>query len=916
MKRKSTAFLWLLCLLLLAAIPAAAAGESRQPLQLCLSSASAPAGGEAELTLSLENNPGVAAIFADLSYDGSVLEYLGCEGNIPFGVWELDAVAADGSFGWYAPENYCEDGAILTLRFRVKDGAVWRQGGYPVTVSFASEGAVSHGAARWDAERNTAEPLECRAVNGCVEVLCTPQGHRWDAVSYCWSADRTACSARRICLNDTAHAESAEAAVSVITEEADCENAGCVRFTASFAEDWAEEQSYALILPPLEHAWVFERTDRSDLPYTNLYTCAHDASHTREERVETPRAEAVVLSCAAEETVCVRSDASFTVTAAVLPANGEQDVVWSGMKEEYASFSVSGSTLTVSSFTGKTGTLTLTATAADGSRVKSSVRLKLVRRADTLEIADNRGKPLESYTLRGGSSYAFRALLRAPDGPVTDKAVVWELSSSEYASVDANGRVKVTPFAGEPVNVELRARLRENGEVCNLLPLTLLSNLSAGVNILRDGERVNGDTLTADIRSDSLQLTAALVGLSGEVVWKSSSAKIASVDQTGLVRFLAPGSVTLTAACGKNTAKLKLTVKRYTESITVKNIPEQLLSGRSVSLKAVTEPLRPTDRTLLWSLAPGDEAYALLKNGKLTARRSLNAPVTVTVQLRSRDGYAETAFPVQLVPGAEKVVITGAPTGSTEVGACVRLSAAVQPMSAGQDVVWSSSSRYYRVDENGCIVPTADAKGGTVTFTATARDGSRKKASVRIRFVRRMVDEDLRLPETAVLGAGKTLTLRPEVNQAVTDRTLRCSMEPSPYAVLSGSRLTAAKEIAEPVTVKVTATARDGSGIAKSCYVTLYPLTTAVNLYAEGEKVTGRSIGFEDGLRLHIVSEPAGCASVWTVQSSSSAVSAAVEGDVLTACSLRSLKPGTRITLTVTAADGSGRSAKVTLKVQ
>ena len=71
----------LLCLLLLAAIPAAAAGESRQPLQLCLSSASAPAGGEAELTLSLENNPGVAAIFADLSYDGSLLAKAFEDGN-------------------------------------------------------------------------------------------------------------------------------------------------------------------------------------------------------------------------------------------------------------------------------------------------------------------------------------------------------------------------------------------------------------------------------------------------------------------------------------------------------------------------------------------------------------------------------------------------------------------------------------------------------------------------------------------------------------------------------------------------------------------------------------------------------------------------------------------------------------------
>ena len=58
----------------------------------------------------------------------------------------------------------------------------------------------------------------------------------------------------------------------------------------------------------------------------------------------------------------------------------------------------------------------------------------------------------------------------------------------------------------------------------------------------------------------------------------------------------------------------------------------------------------------------------------------------------------------------------------------IRLSAKVYPLSAEQSVTWkSSNAKVASIDASGKITCL---KAGTVTITATANDGSGKKASI------------------------------------------------------------------------------------------------------------------------------------------------------------------------------------------
>lgn len=66
-------------------------------------------------------------------------------------------------------------------------------------------------------------------------------------------------------------------------------------------------------------------------------------------------------------------------------------------------------------------------------------------------------------------------------------------------------------------------------------------------------------------------------------------------------------------------------------------------------------------------------------------------------------------------------------------GDTIQLTAISLPLDACQDWDWSSSNdSYAEVDETGCV--TAVKAGKTVTITAKAKDGTGKKATVRIQI--------------------------------------------------------------------------------------------------------------------------------------------------------------------------------------
>ena len=169
--------------------------------------------------------------------------------------------------------------------------------------------------------------------------------------------------------------------------------------------------------------------------------------------------------------------------------------------------------------------------------------------------------------------------------------------------------------------------------------------------------------------------------------------------------------------------------------------------------------------------------------------------------------------------------------------------------------------------------------------------------------------KSLELADTSVAG-GKSVTLKPLIGPAdVTNKKLTWSVSENEYGIkINGSGKVSTKAVTEPVNVTVTVSALDGSGVSASCEVTVYPATTKVTISAKGGELPA-SISVDTTLELTASSQPAGTAGTYTWKSSNEKIAAVDANGVVTA-----IKAG-KVKITCTAADGTNKSASVTLKI-
>ncbi len=199
----------------------------------------------------------------------------------------------------------------------------------------------------------------------------------------------------------------------------------------------------------------------------------------------------------------------------------------------------------------------------------------------------------------------------------------------------------------------------------------------------------------------------------------------------------------------------------------------QVISGKNLNLK-VTDPetgKQIGNGKLNWAitecLVTGPDgtdiayedvsAYATLKNGTLkTLKCGDKVTLTVTATLKT-NADVSFVFTVEILPAANKLALWSGDqpvvgTYTWDVNGVTPadkdswdLDAFAYPGNAGQAVTWKSSNTgLIEIDENGTMTLAAKAwdakkevyKTGSVTITATANDGSGKKATLKINLAR------------------------------------------------------------------------------------------------------------------------------------------------------------------------------------
>ena len=165
-----------------------------------------------------------------------------------------------------------------------------------------------------------------------------------------------------------------------------------------------------------------------------------------------------------------------------------------------------------------------------------------------------------------------------------------------------------------------------------------------------------------------------------------------------------------------------------------------------------------------------------------------------------------------------KVKITNGKSLKIAAGKKVDLKTTVAPKKASnKKVKWSISKKdkkYATVSAKGVVTTKKAGKGKTVTVTATAADGSKKKATVKISIMKNAVTKVTLKAKSKTLKVGKKVTVKATVrtNGKKANKKLAWKSSNTKYATVSSRGVVTAKKAGKGKTVTITATATDGTG--------------------------------------------------------------------------------------------------------
>ena len=576
------------------------------------------------------------------------------------------------------------------------------------------------------------------------------------------------------------------------------------------------------------------------------------------------------------------SDVSFTVD--VQPANASNKN-FTATSSAATTASVSGSTIHASA----PGSATITVKTADGGHT-ATVQVTVKQKVG--EISLSAGKT----TLKVGESTKVTASI-SPEN-ATDKGITFTSSAATVATVDADGNVMATGAGSATITATAK-----DGKGASSSITLKVEEMAAGVTLEPNSLNLK-ENETAQL-SASVQPTTA----SQSIRYSSNNDAVATVSNTGLVTAVKEGTAIITAAANDGSGKYATcTVKVGSTPVEVPvtgitvNPSELLLEEKEAKeLKATVEPANATNKGVIFSSSNTNVAV-VSNDGLVTAVNNGTAIITVTSKENSsiiakcsvKIGKPVMVTDVTVQPAELKLKTDGT----------YQLSVSVLPSNADERGVTfeSSNTAVATVSASGLVT----AKGpGTATITVTAKDGSGKKATCTV-TVTQPVKGVTVSPASVVIQKGNVQKLTASVVPAnATNQELVYKSSNETVAIVSKDGIiTGLNEGWATITV----CSEENQAIYGTCtvkvglpvYVTKITLdTTNVTMWAGATRQLGVSI------------EPAN-ADIKTVTYGSS------NPDVATVSNtglITAKKKGTT-TITVTAADGSGKSASCAVIVK
>ncbi|MBQ6119338.1 MAG: Ig-like domain-containing protein [Clostridia bacterium] len=384
-----------------------------------------------------------------------------------------------------------------------------------------------------------------------------------------------------------------------------------------------------------------------------------------------------------------------------------------------------------------------------------------------------------------------------------------------------------------------------------------------------------------------------------DVVWSTTTPRIISISETGVITGLAKGvgQVRAKAADGSGKfAEATINVQQMPESIALTSKNSSLFVGGSILVTAKVQPGTANNKKVVWTSS--DPAVATVNSeGRVTGKGRGTVVITCTA-----DADPAVTAEMVLTVGQQVTAIKADPKNVTvPVGRQLLLNWTVQPANANnQNVTFTSSApRIAAVDAYGIVEGLAR---GEATITIKATDGSNRTATVRVTVTQ--LPESVSIKQSSVaVYTGRSIQLTSTVLPANTNnkRVTWSVADPSIATVNKEGRVTGVKA----GTTTVICASEEEPSLTAACQV-------IVNQHVTGITVSPAQLNLRVGesARISWLVSPEDATDKTVSFTSGNTRIATVDPDG----TIHALKRGDA-NITVKANDGSGKTARVKVSV-
>ena len=316
------------------------------------------------------------------------------------------------------------------------------------------------------------------------------------------------------------------------------------------------------------------------------------------------------------------------------------------------------------------------------------------------------------------------------EGAPVNTVFTYETSNKEIAQVTQDGTVTgikpgvatITVYASDNSDISAQCTVTVVTAVSKIQIATPAVELLTGVE---DSSKTIA-SLSVEVFPDN--------AYDKSITWSSSNDEVVTVDEKGIVHAKGKGKATITAtangAADKNVkAVCTVNVSLGVSSIEIDETDIKLGLGSTKQIKATVLPKEAANKKLVW-ISSDETVVSVNNNGSITAK----GKGTATVTCSASDGSGTSATLTVNVNVPVKSLKIETKNITLEEGENKAILCAIEPSEAtDKSLEWTSSdTSIATVNVQGIV--TAKKKG-TVSITASTKDGSNKKASINVKIV-------------------------------------------------------------------------------------------------------------------------------------------------------------------------------------